>query len=716
MNNLQKKNENFFCPKCSKNDEVKVLDKKIQCNRCKLSFEKNICKKLVEIGHFNNSINQLYKSPEGQEGPLVYSREPIMSTTRNGPVDIVTMNSFIVQKRRFSSKLMNTKEDNFFEKVFFDFEGGVLINREEIEDLIELYCRNTQEIDTPFDIKEFVETTKKYFMPYASENFSIEEKVNKYIDRKNEIPTPIHKLAMFLDLYVTRIYSMSSRSADADISHGTILTIENSLLEKTIKYSENGDLINSIHNYFDFLSQVRSQNLQGAKEFKVLYTSIIDLFTKVIGQVVSYSAFSNIIYDSETKYNDYMNAETETNAFASIFALEYRISTKLNKKKIENILENVRFENKQTLTPEKLNEFIRKAIALIRFFIFEEGYALQDNYGKFKLMWSIAYAIAKQGLVSKLTSIFSYSIWNGYKVTTSLRQHGHLIELNTLEKFDRILDNLDDSKYKSIANDLSSIFKKQPSHYDIQSLTQPLVINERKIYLLNNFESLKQYIQQRGIVGGLPNDIDIRNIPGVSMFNKKLTNVNEQKKNLIKSLINGKVVNLINSYSEVKMSLLNLIEYSNNYHYLPSEIKESHNSPNHASLLNKLLAMNDHIVAINVPLFHKYVRGYLSGFIDVLLVIDGIIYVCDYKPDLEPFPDAEASNSFINSIPQVAGYGLLIGDMFKSEIIKNKIKSVIFNKNGIWIFDPATALKRVTNLMHKFAPNKVLLWEKYFNL
>jgi len=71
---------------------------------------------------------------------------------------------------------------------------------------------------------------------------------------------------------------------------------------------------------------------------------------------------------------------------------------------------------------------------------------------------------------------------------------------------------------------------------------------------------------------------------------------------------------------------------------------------------------------------------------------------------------------FINSIPQVAGYGLLIGDMFKSEIIKNKIKSVIFNKNGIWIFDPTTALKRVTNLMHECAPNKVLQWEKYFKL
>ena len=68
------------------------------------------------------------------------------------------------------------------------------------------------------------------------------------------------------------------------------------------------------------------------------------------------------------------------------------------------------------------------------------------------------------------------------------------------------------------------------------------------------------------------------------------------------------------------------------------------------------------------------------------------IYVCDYKPDMSM--NDRGYYSFLNSVPQVAGYGLLLqkqGDL--------KVKNVIFNNKEAWVFDPNKVLDPINEFM-----------------
>lgn len=50
--------------------------------------------------------------------------------------------------------------------------------------------------------------------------------------------------------------------------------------------------------------------------------------------------------------------------------------------------------------------------------------------------------------------------------------------------------------------------------------------------------------------------------------------------------------------------------------------------------------------------------------------------------------------SFINSVPQVAGYGLLLQKQGNL-----KVKSVIFNNKEAWVFDPNKVLDPINEFM-----------------
>ena len=58
-------------------------------------------------------------------------------------------------------------------------------------------------------------------------------------------------------------------------------------------------------------------------------------------------------------------------------------------------------------------------------------------------------------------------------------------------------------------------------------------------------------------------------------------------------------------------------------------------------------------------------RPLFNGHIDLILIIDDIIYVCDYKPEETPIPETtRLSYSFKRSIPQVASYALVLKKLF----------------------------------------------------
>jgi hypothetical protein len=83
-----------------------------------------------------------------------------------------------------------------------------------------------------------------------------------------------------------------------------------------------------------------------------------------------------------------------------------------------------------------------------------------------------------------------------------------------------------------------------------------------------------------------------------------------------------------------------------------------------------------------------------AGHIDLLLfdLKTNTIYVCDYKPDMDI--NEKGYFSFLNSVPQVVGYGLNLqkqGDV--------KVECVIFNSKGAWVFNPNKVLDPINEFM-----------------
>jgi hypothetical protein len=158
-----------------------------------------------------------------------------------------------------------------------------------------------------------------------------------------------------------------------------------------------------------------------------------------------------------------------------------------------------------------------------------------------------------------------------------------------------------------------------------------------------------------------------------------------------------------------------LIRCSQDDHYF--ELKGASNSPSHedlAYLLKNVIDFNfNHLIGSEVPVW-IYIGGNIyAGHIDFLIynTEDNTIYVVDYKPNLTPTLGYEVANTnFFNAIPQVGVYGLTI-----QKQCNIKVKCVIFNKEGAWVFDPNGILNSIDNFMNKYG-TFIPPWEDFSNM
>lgn len=97
----------------------------------------------------------------------------------------------------------------------------------------------------------------------------------------------------------------------------------------------------------------------------------------------------------------------------------------------------------------------------------------------------------------------------------------------------------------------------------------------------------------------------------------------------------------------------------------------------------------------------------MLGHIDLLVIYDGVIYACDYKPDQQS--KTTPYYSFINSIPQIATYALILKQIFNLK----EFKCVTFNKKGAWLYDPLSTLKDITTFMKNNRASVYIPWEPY---
>ena len=249
---------------------------------------------------------------------------------------------------------------------------------------------------------------------------------------------------------------------------------------------------------------------------------------------------------------------------------------------------------------------------------------------------------------------------------------------------------------------------------EFQRFTRPKVQNLEK---LTNFPELVNHLEYMVNLGTFPKEIleGYHEYPRISQFNQQFRYIKSEKKRLfIKKMISDELIKKIDSeYFKIQNSLHNLIELSKNKYYDPSEIYKSHNSPGHEFVLNKILAEDSNSIGMEIPIWMWHVDHYLTGHIDLILVVDDIIYVCDYKPEETPSIETKRlSYSFMRSIPQVASYALVLKKLFGLE----KILCITFNKKGAWIYEPKTTLARLNTFIKKYKQYKAFdrPWENYF--
>ena len=137
----------------------------------------------------------------------------------------------------------------------------------------------------------------------------------------------------------------------------------------------------------------------------------------------------------------------------------------------------------------------------------------------------------------------------------------------------------------------------------------------------------------------------------------------------------------------------------------------------HQSVLNYIRLNSKNAIGTEIPVYIFALRGHITGHIDLLMVIGDTLYVCDYKPRelLKTRIPQKGKNdrlltsrNFINSVPQVASYALIVKKMFG---IKN-VKCVSFNEDNLVLYEPEGILKDITIFMYKEV-NKKPIWGKY---
>lgn len=105
------------------------------------------------------------------------------------------------------------------------------------------------------------------------------------------------------------------------------------------------------------------------------------------------------------------------------------------------------------------------------------------------------------------------------------------------------------------------------------------------------------------------------------------------------------------------------------------------------SILSDFLYYDPLSIAIEVPVWSDSFS--LSGHIDLIRIVDGVIHVCDYKPgSLE-----STSRRFFDAIPQIAAYGEMMSHhlacTLRSAIdapLLPKVLCCIFDTHSCWEF------------------------------
>lgn len=289
---------------------------------------------------------------------------------------------------------------------------------------------------------------------------------------------------------------------------------------------------------------------------------------------------------------------------------------------------------------------------------------------------------------------------------------------------------------------ITSYLDKKPSFnrrerfpYVVHAKTVPLISDTLDTRILPLYLDLYRYLIKINNTRGFPDHIikiiedpnictqrisnfsnrmtNLDNNRGIQRLKKKTFIKHEIQSNRLKTLIyNETDLKKDSNLSQLDKFLLNLCYLSKDFHYEKKFIWGGHGSACHEVVLPNILKNIKESLGIETPIWLKSNNDYLLGHIDLIILFEDTVLICDYKPNESPFYSEEFVNtSFLNSIPQVSSYAKVINILFGV----NKIRCVIFNKIGLWYYD-FNIMKYINKLMiNNDLPSYKRPWENYLS-
>lgn len=137
-------------------------------------------------------------------------------------------------------------------------------------------------------------------------------------------------------------------------------------------------------------------------------------------------------------------------------------------------------------------------------------------------------------------------------------------------------------------------------------------------------------------------------------------------------------------------------------------------------------ALDDMVVVSGLPVYYPdpLTGNLLTGHIDSVVIIGRNVYICDYKPDLNfDLRTDNVGSVFVDSVPQVATYGLIFklmfGDIFGfNEENGYNLFCYSYHKDDDagYIYRPETALKAYTEAYKILKKGEQIPWEFLLNI
>ncbi|MHA1456923.1 MAG: hypothetical protein ACTSR5_13240, partial [Promethearchaeota archaeon] len=263
----------------------------------------------------------------------------------------------------------------------------------------------------------------------------------------------------------------------------------------------------------------------------------------------------------------------------------------------------------------------------------------------------------------------------------------------------------------------------------------PLISDTLNTRILPLYPDLYRYLVRinntRGFSDHIKKILEDPNIytQRISNFSNRMTNLDKnrdtqrlKKNNFIKQEIQSNRLNTLiydktdlkkdSNLSQLDKFLLNLCYLSKDSHYEKKFIWDGHGSACHEVVLPNIFKNLKEILGIETPIWLKSNNEYLLGHVDLIILFEDTLLICDYKPNESPFYSKEIINtSFLNSIPQVSSYAKIISTIFSV----NKIMCVTFNKIGLWYYDFKIMININEFMINNGVPYNKRPWERFLS-